>query len=223
MKNLAKITTLSLLLFSLALFSSVAKADTLSFVGVNGSVTPSGGEYTGPYTISVDGTDLPLFCLNLDRNMGIGETWTANASQLSSNSSVSDKEAAILFSMANSNQLSNVDAQLEIWAILDPNDALAEWIDTGYRRLNLKGVQFAAMFNPWGQYNDAFYSQFTRFTAVPGSQSSGRRRLRTSSAVTSAGRYAGTELAVSARHGTLRLRRNALPPRSAASKHNSRE
>ena len=91
MKNLAKITTLSLLLFSLALFSSVAKADTLSFVGVNGSVTPSGAEYTGPYTISVDGTDLPLFCLNLDRNMGVGETWTANASQLSSSSSVADE------------------------------------------------------------------------------------------------------------------------------------
>ncbi len=172
MKNVAKITTLSLLLFSLVLFSSVAKADSLSFVGVNGSVTPTGGEYTGPYTISVDGTDLPLFCLNLDRNMGIGETWTANASQLSINSSVSDKEAAILFSMADSNQLSNVDAQLEMWAILDRPDAILNGL-TPDMELNLKGVLVSAMFYPLGQYNDAFYSQFTRFTAVPESQSSG--------------------------------------------------
>jgi hypothetical protein len=35
-----------------------------------------------------------------------------------------DKEAAILFSLANISQLSNVDPQLEIWAILDLNDAL---------------------------------------------------------------------------------------------------
>jgi hypothetical protein len=53
-KHLAKITTLPLLLLSLALFSFVAKADTMSFVGVNGSETPNGAEYTGPYTISVD-------------------------------------------------------------------------------------------------------------------------------------------------------------------------
>ena len=172
MKNIAKITTLSLVLFSAALFSSVAKADTLSFVGVNGSVTPSSGEYTGPYTISVDGTDLPLFCLNLDRNMGVGETWTANASQLSLSSSVAEKEAAILFSMADSNQLSNVDAQLEIWAILDRPDAILNGL-TPDMELNLKGALVSAMFNPGNLYNDAFYSQFTRFTAVPESQSSG--------------------------------------------------
>jgi hypothetical protein len=38
---------------------------------------------------------------------------------------------------------------------------------------NLAGVLFSAQFNPWGQHNDAFYSQFTLFTAVDGSQSSG--------------------------------------------------
>jgi hypothetical protein len=171
-KNLAKITTLSLLLLSPALFSSVAKADTLSFVGVNGSTTPNGGEYTGPYTISVDGTDLPLFCLNLDRNMGIGETWTANASQLSSHSSVSVKEAAILFSMADADLISTVDAQLEMWAILDRPDALLNGL-TQDMELHLKGVLVSAMFNPGNLYNDAFYSQFTLFTADPGSQSSG--------------------------------------------------
>jgi PEP-CTERM motif len=172
-KHLVKITTLSLLLLSPALFAPVAKADTMSFVGVNGSVTPSGAEYTGPYTISVDGTDLPLFCLNLDRNMGVGETWTANASQLSSNSALADKEAAILFSMANSNQLSNVDAQLEIWAILDPNGALLNGMTVTQENFLNNTILTDAKFNPWGQYNDAFYSQFTRFTAETGSQSSG--------------------------------------------------
>ena len=39
--------------------------------------------------------------------------------------------------------------------------------------LNLKAVLIYAMFNPGNQYNDAFYSQFTLFTAVPESQSSG--------------------------------------------------
>ena len=172
MKHLVKITTLSLLLLSPALFSPVAKADTMSFVGVNGSVTPSGAEYTGPYTISVDGTDLPLFCLNLNRNMGVGETWTANASQLSIGSSLAAKEAAILFSMTDAGQISNVDAQLEIWAIRDRPDALLNGL-TQDMELNLKGVLVSAWFNPGNLYNDAFYSQFTRFTAVEGSQSSG--------------------------------------------------
>lgn len=173
MKNLAKITTLSLLVFSAALFSPVLKADTLSFVGVNGSVTPSGGgEYTGPYTISVDGTDLPLFRLNLDPNMAVGETWTANASQLSSDSALGDKEAVILFSMMNNNQPSSVDAQLEIRAILDLNDARLNGLPSAQED-HLKNVGFAAQYNPWGQYNDAFYSEFTRLTAVEGSQSSG--------------------------------------------------
>ncbi len=123
-------------------------------------MTPSGGEYTGPYTISVDGTDLQLFCLNLNRNMAIGETWTANASQLSMNSSVADKEAAILLSMTDAGQISNVDAQLEIWAILDKTDALLNGL-TPDMELNLKGVLVSAMFNPGNLYNDAFYSQFT--------------------------------------------------------------
>ncbi len=172
MKNVAKITTLPLLLLSLALFSSVAKANTMSFVGVNGSVTPNGAEYTGPYTISVDGTNLPLFCLDMDRNVYFGETWTANASQLSSNSPLADKEAAILFSLANINQLSTVDAQLEIWAILDLNDARAAGLTTAQEGFLTDVVQTYAL-NPAGQYNDAFYSRFTLFTAEPGSQSNG--------------------------------------------------
>ena len=105
MKNVVKITTLPLLLLSLASFSLVAKANTLSFVGVNGSALGlNGADYTGPYTISVDGTNLPLFCLNMDRNVYFGENWTANASQLSSNPPLADKEAAILFSLANINE-----------------------------------------------------------------------------------------------------------------------
>ncbi len=172
MKNLAKITTLSLLLFSLALFSSVAKADTLSFVGVNGSETPNGGEYTGPYTISVDGTNLQLFCLDMDRNIDFGETWTANPSQLSSNSPLADKEAAILFSLTNINQLSTVDAQLEIWAILDLNDARAAGLTPAQEDFLTDVVQASAQ-DPAGQYDEAFYSQFTLFTAAPGSQSNG--------------------------------------------------
>jgi hypothetical protein len=171
-KHLVKIATLPLVLLSVALFSSVAKADTMSFVAVNGSVTPTGGEYVGPYTISVDGTELPLFCLNLDRNMGIGETWNANASQLSMNSSKEVKEAAILFSMADAGQIANIDAQLEIWAIRDRPDALLNGL-TQDMELHLKGVLMSAWFNPGNLYNDAFYNQFTLFTAVDGSQSSG--------------------------------------------------
>jgi PEP-CTERM motif len=171
-KHLAKITTLPLLLLSLALFSPVAKADTLSFVGVNGSATPNGAEYTGPYTISVDGTNLQLFCLDMDRNIDFGETWIANASQLSSNSPLAEKEAAILFSLANINQLSNVDAQLEIWAILDPNDARAAGLKPTQENFLTDIVQASAQ-DPAGQYDEAFYSQFTLFTAAPGSQSNG--------------------------------------------------
>jgi hypothetical protein len=166
-KNLAKITTLSLLLFSLAVFSPVAKADSMSFVGVNGAVTPSGTEYVGPYTVSVNGTELPLFCLNLDRNMSVGQAWEANASLLSMGSSVEAKEAAILLSFMDLGQISAVDAQLEIWAILDHADALLNGL-TPDMELNQKTALMYAKFNPGNLYNDAFYNEFTLFTSNDG-------------------------------------------------------
>ena len=167
MKHLVKIVTLPLVLLSLALFSSVAKADTMSFVAVNGSVTPTGGEYVGPYTISVDGTELPLFCLNLDRNMSVGQAWEANASLLSMGSSVEAKEAAILLSFMDLGQISNIDAQLEIWAIRDRPDALLNGL-TQDMELHLKGVLVSAWFNPGNLYNDAFYNEFTLFKSNDG-------------------------------------------------------
>ncbi len=167
MKNLTKLATLPLLLFSLAVFSPVAKADSLQFIGVNGAVTPSGTEYVGPYTVSVNGTELPLFCLNLDRNMSFGQTWEASASQLSMGSSVQAKEAAILLSFMDLGQISAVDAQLEIWSILDRPDALLNGLPS-YMELNQKTALMYAMFNPGNRYNDAFYNEFTLFTSNDG-------------------------------------------------------
>lgn len=157
------------------LASSLAlHADTLQLVGVgNGVETSNGADYVGPYNVSVtnqNGTLVQnMFCLDVDRNVAIGTTWTATVSQLSVNSPLPDKTAALIIAAENAGTIDQVTAQLEIWALLDSgvaeNDGLG---NPGLDQLNR--FEDEANANLGG---NAFFNQFTLEAATPGSQSTG--------------------------------------------------
>lgn len=68
MKSFFKSTSVVL---ALLILSSVAFADSLQLTGVNGSTTPNGAAYTGPYTIAVNGVATNMFCLDLDEQLPV--------------------------------------------------------------------------------------------------------------------------------------------------------
>jgi PEP-CTERM motif len=169
MKHLFKISVLVLALAILALPVS-AFADTLQLVSAPGNQTPSGGEDVGPYNVTVNGTSENLYCLDLNRGVSFGETWTATPTTLSTKSTTQQKEAAIILGQINSGAISTTVGQLEMWAITDPNDALKDGLTTS----ELFAVDFtdALAASNSNQFGNSYYGQFTDYIAVNGSQNS---------------------------------------------------
>jgi PEP-CTERM motif len=160
----------SLVVVALAI-TSFASADTLQLNGVNGATTPAGGEYVGPYTVSINSVDNQLFCLDLNRNTAIGETWEATPTVLSTSSTTQQKQAAILYSMIENGTLDQVTGQLEIWAIVDQTDAVTDGL-TNSEWGFVNGIIKQDTFNT-KLYGDSFYNQFVVYVAQDGTQSGG--------------------------------------------------
>ena len=171
MKSFFKSTALVL---ALLIPSSFALADSLQLTGVNGSTTPNGVDYTGPYTIDVNGVATNMFCLDLNRDITMGETWTATSSVVSTSSSPDVQAAALILNTINNGGLDAIDGQLEIWALTDPSDALVDGL-THDDQLQMNSLLQVATMDQ--NSNDpglnSFYSHFTLYTAVEGSQSGG--------------------------------------------------
>jgi hypothetical protein len=162
----------SLVLFISLFFAGAiaANADTLSLANVgNGATTPNGADYVGPYGIGVNGTTLNAYCLDIDNDITLGETWQATATTLSTNSSADQKTAAEIIYAAQHGTISQVSAQLEIWALLDDDATVAVGL-TQQEANQLHYYELAGLDNIGG---NALFNQFTLFTAEPGSQSSG--------------------------------------------------
>jgi hypothetical protein len=157
-----------ILLLSLSVFAS---ADTLQLVSANGPNTSNNAEVVGPYGVTDNGTLESVFCLDLSRDMGLNETWTATTSILSTSSSTSDKEAAIILSEINQGKVTATVGQLEIWAISDLSGAESDGL-TLSEAFTLKNTIASEARNS-REFGNAFYDQFTVFSAVNGSQSSG--------------------------------------------------
>jgi hypothetical protein len=165
MKSFFKSTALVL---ALLIPSSFALADSLQLTGVNGSTTPNGVDYTGPYTIDVNGVATNMFCLDLNRDITMGETWTATSSVVSTSSSPDVQAAALILNTINNGGLDAIDGQLEIWALTDPSDALLDGLTHDDQ------LQMNSFLNEVAQPGlNSLYSQFTLYTAVEGSQSGG--------------------------------------------------
>jgi hypothetical protein len=71
----------SLLLAGLTTFSQLSSAGTVELTGVDG--TSAGGVFTGLYSLTENGKPTLAFCDDFDTHTFIGETWTANANNLS--------------------------------------------------------------------------------------------------------------------------------------------
>jgi hypothetical protein len=162
MKYVSKLISVAGLVFALA---SVASADTLQFISANGGTTPHNGVNVGPYDVKVNGTPTNLFCINLNLHVDTNETWTANATQLSTGSSTVDKAIAIILESITDGQQSNVAGQLEIWAINgDHSDATADGLTSA--EFNIAEADLGDT----GNFGNSFYNQFTLYTPVAGSQ-----------------------------------------------------
>jgi hypothetical protein len=120
------------------MFSRVGLADNLTLSGVGGQSTD--GYYVYPYLFTITGpggtnTLVDMSCLNFDREVSIGQSWTANPIDVETISSTStiDGESGITFledaylynqyaaaaAAGNTQQIS--DLQFAIWYIMDPS------------------------------------------------------------------------------------------------------
>ena len=168
MKASFRITALVTVLLAVTSFAS---ADTMQLVGVNGATTPNGADYVGPYTLTVNGI-IPdyMFCLNLNRDISIGETWTATATTVSSNSPIDVQAAVLIEYFASIGEINNIDAQMEMWALTDLTDAKTVGLSDGDQDEMTYWLNFATT---EGAGNNPLYEEFALWTADPGSQSSG--------------------------------------------------
>jgi hypothetical protein len=136
----------SLIALSLALVCFIPRttlADTLSLTGVGGQSTD--GVYVYPYLFTVtgpgvDATKVSMSCLNFNRDVSIGESWTANAVAVSSiGSGGLDGESQQAFiedawlynryaSATTPQQISDI--QFAIWYVMDPTSAVTG--ESGY-------------------------------------------------------------------------------------------
>jgi hypothetical protein len=167
-RSATRLIAIGILGAAVALLATASKADTLTLTNV-GNGTVVAGDYVGPYGITVvsqpksSGTLEDLFCLDLNREITVGETWQAQRSTLSIFSSTADKAAALIIGAEETGQLSQGEAQLYIWFLTDTgNDGLTQSeINT------VDSYEHEASLNLGG---NQYYNQFTLETAIPNTQ-----------------------------------------------------
>lgn len=125
--------------FALSAFTLSARfavADTLTLTGVGGS--SSDGVYIYPYLFSVtEGdttvTNIALSCLNFDREVTIGESWTVDeyavpmgTGTLDGESYASYRADAWLYNLYGDSSYTATEIQFAIWSIMDPGGVQGE-------------------------------------------------------------------------------------------------
>jgi PEP-CTERM motif len=99
-----------------------ADSVTMTLTGVGGA--SSGGVYTYPYYFSIDGssTQTPLMCYIFDKEIFVGESWTADVVAVTSSSPAIDLELAYLFLQASTSSDPNAIAiaQWAAWQLVEP-------------------------------------------------------------------------------------------------------
>lgn len=133
LKNIVATLSLSLI----CLVSRVSFADTITMTGVGGQSTDN--LYVNPYIFtdqSAGGTikQIDMSCLNFNREVSIGESWSATAINVStiSSSATIDGESGVdiladaylynQYAGAVGNTQLTSDIQFAIWSIMDPTD-----------------------------------------------------------------------------------------------------
>jgi hypothetical protein len=170
MKKFISLTTLlSVLCLLFAFGSRQARAEsfTMTLTGVGGA--SSGPYYIYPYDFTLQAgaktyTNVPLMCINFDREIYFGETWTANEVTAAS-LGTKYEEAAYLYSLAAAgpNGAAVADAQWAAWYLFDPG---AGDVDPAYSD-NVTGLIAAAALHAGS------YGNYDVYLPVSGSQPSG--------------------------------------------------
>lgn len=121
---------LSLSALGLVASSRFALADTLTLTGVGGA--QSDGDYVYPYLFTVNNgsstaTNISLSCLSFDRDVTIGESWTAAEYSIPMGSGTLDGESYAdyradvwLFNQYSNSSYTATEVQFAIWSIMDP-------------------------------------------------------------------------------------------------------
>jgi hypothetical protein len=125
-------------------------ADTLTLTGTGGQIVD--GVYVYPYDFTVTGpggtaTNVSLSCLNFDREISFGESWTVDKLQISAIDTTAGKSAlydgesglqyvedAWLFDQYNTSAGTDSEIQYAIWSIMDPgtiNSSNASYNNSG--------------------------------------------------------------------------------------------
>lgn len=163
--------------------ASFAGTVSLTFENV-GPGNQVGGEYTYPYYFSINGSSTltPLLCDTYSNSITWGESWKANATPLTADQGLWMNEpnalknyeaAAIIFSWilngtVPSGQVTpgGVSGNLAVWALFDGGRGNSGWVPADQTLVN----QALAL---TGSQSLAFYAQFTVYTPIPGTQSTG--------------------------------------------------
>jgi hypothetical protein len=129
-----KTTVVFLTLSLVCMISAVSYADSLTLSGFGGQSTD--GFYIDPYLFTVTGpggttTSVDMSCLNFNREVSQGQSWTANPVYVSTvtTGSIIDGETgtdiiadAYLYNQYGNSSYSISDIQFAIWSIMDPTD-----------------------------------------------------------------------------------------------------
>jgi hypothetical protein len=157
-------------------------ADTLTLTAATGSVVD--GVYTYPYEFTVTGpggttSDVLMSCLNFDREITFGETWSVTpvgvlsigAAGIDGESQQSFLEDAWLYNQyAGASAQQTVDLQFAIWDIMDPSGVAA---DLDANSISLVAGAVAAYNNGVATHNFTYAENDTVFIPVAGSQPAG--------------------------------------------------
>ena len=135
-------------------------ADSLKLVSVGGA--NSGGEYIYPYNFSVDGSPSlhALMCLNLNRQVTLGETWNVAISGIGlDDSHPSTQYRADAWIAAQLDTYSASDVQWAVWDIFDPTDAQkSSAFNAKAQSLVASGMQMA---DDQGLTQSGYYDHFS--------------------------------------------------------------
>ena len=107
---------------------SASPLTTVSLVNAGSPLLDDGRYYVGPYTLSINGQNMPVMCVDANDESYVGQTWTAAISQVGGDISstyhpdeaVQYKEEAYLFNLITQPGADRIDIQHAAWSITDP-------------------------------------------------------------------------------------------------------
>ena len=165
-----KFTVLFAALFCLGLSARTCFADTLQLVSTGGQVVDN--VYVYPYNFSINGSAslTALMCLDYNREITQGETWSVTKSVVptdNSSTSIDYRADAWIYSQLGTSSASDV--QFAAWDIFDPADvASLSGFTTGAQSLASTALTMA---QNQSLINSGFFSKYTLY--VPTSDQTG--------------------------------------------------